>query len=376
MDIWTLGNKASLLFYLIAASYFMNAKATPWDVLAYLVYLCLNVAIPIFKGKRPRLALMAVSAAFVVYCGEQLSPLFYLLLPVQLCESFRLAGFKRGWELLPMLLPLAVVPRGFVPVYGLAALFSFLLHAGLREQGGKAERLENELEKSREELQRLARSLNENEEYIRQSEYTIKLEERNRLSQRIHDEIGHSMAGALIQMEAARTLLGLKPDKAAELLGNAISISQDGLERIRLTLKDMKPKAEELGIHRLRLLADELSARHGGSVTATVTHAGDLDVITPIQWRIIQENATEAVTNSLKYSKATAIDIEVRVLNRFIKSVVADNGRGAPKIVKGLGIIGMEERSASAGGTVIADGTNGFSITTLLPRSDGTPEPS
>ncbi len=76
-----------------------------------------------------------------------------------------------------------------------------------------------------------------NKEYIRQSEYTFKLEERNRLSQEIHDKIGHSMTGALIQMEAAKRLMGIDKEKSAELLQNAIHISKDGIESIRITLK-------------------------------------------------------------------------------------------------------------------------------------------
>ena len=59
--------------------------------------------------------------------------------------------------------------------------------------------------------------------------------------------------------------------------------------------------------------------------------------------------------------------MKVTVLNTFIKAVVSDNGKGAAKVVKGLGIVGMEERTAAVSGTVIVDGTNGFSVTTLIP---------
>jgi signal transduction histidine kinase len=54
-------------------------------------------------------------------------------------------------------------------------------------------------------------------------------------------------------------------------------------------------------------------------------------------------------------------------MRAMIRSVVADDGQGAPRIVKGLGLAGMEERAAAAGGTVIVDGSRGFSVTTLLP---------
>jgi signal transduction histidine kinase len=57
----------------------------------------------------------------------------------------------------------------------------------------------------------------------------------------------------------------------------------------------------------------------------------------------------------------------MKVLNKLIRVEVKDNGSGADKIKKGLGIIGMEERAASIHGKVIIDGTNGFSVTTLLP---------
>jgi len=372
MDFWLIGNKAVLLFYVIAAIYFQGPSASSWDMIAYLLYVCLNVAIPIFKKSRPKRALAVVSAAFVVLLASRLDPLYFLLLPVNLYELALLAPDRSRASLataMLALLPLFALPRSLLPLYLTAALLSYLIHASLRRHSDKLKRLEDERENLRADLERLTRSLSENKEFIRQSEYTFKLEERNRLSQRIHDEIGHSMAGALIQMEAARRLLDSNRDKAGELLGNAIAISKEGLERIRLTLKDMKPRSEELGLHRLRLFADELSAKH--AVAATVTYSGDVDVITPIQWKIIQENATEAVTNSLKYGGATAIEIEVSVLNRFIKAVVADNGKGAEKIVKGLGIVGMEERTASAGGTVIVDGTRGFSVTTLLPYRRG-----
>jgi signal transduction histidine kinase len=223
-------------------------------------------------------------------------------------------------------------------------------------------------------IDRLSREANDNSEFLRQSEYTFKLEERNRLSQQIHDQVGHAMAGALIQMEASRRLIAADPARAEELLGNAIRISREGLDSIRRTLKDLKPKAEELGIGRLRLFADEVSARHG--IASTVTYDGDLDRITPAQWRVIQQNATEAVTNTLKYAQATAIHLEVRVLHTFVRAAVTDNGIGAAKVVKGLGIAGMEERAAALGGTVIVDGTRGFSVTTLLPfgRNGGEPE--
>jgi signal transduction histidine kinase len=367
MDFWTIANKASLLIYVITTFYYQPPATSSWYTLAYLVYICLNIAIPIFKWTRTKQLLALISCFFVIGCAIRLDPLFLMLLPAGLYEIVWLSGANKLYMPLLMLGTIPFTPSPILPPYLLGAFLSLLLLASARISAERVSRLESDREKMRDDLQKLNRSLSENKEYMRQSEYTIKLEERNRLSQQIHDDIGHAMAGALIQMEAAKRLLAADPDKSSELLQNAIHISKEGLERIRLTLKDAKPRSEELGIQRLRLLVDELSAKQ--SVNASLAHDGDLEVITPIQWKIIQENAIESITNSLKYGKATSIHFQIQVLNKFIKAVVSDNGIGASKVVKGLGIVGMEERAASAGGTVIVDGTNGFSVTTLLPSA-------
>lgn len=367
MESWVIGNKATVLGYIITASFLANmaSEISPWLILCYLLYLAVNITIPIFKKDKPKLVLAIFSGVLVVTVAIRLEPLLLLLLPITAYEIVFLTGKRAMLILFFMLLPLLITPLELIPHYLLCALLSFLLYTCGSALGDKVGRLEEERERLRTDLQRLTRALSENNEYFRQSAYTIKLEERNRLSQQIHDDVGHAVAGALIQMGAARLLLATDRDKASELLGNAMAISKEGLERIRLTLKEVKPRPEELGINRLRLFVDELSAKE--TVAATLTFDGDIDIISPIHWKIIQQNATEAVTNALKYGKATALNIEVRVLNKFIKAVVSDNGIGAEKVVKGLGILGMEERAASAGGTVIVDGSKGFSVTTLLP---------
>jgi signal transduction histidine kinase len=364
MDLWVIGNRAVLLFYVIAASFQPSGMAA-WFILAYLGCVCLTVAIPISRKQGSRQALRLFSAAFVLFCAYRLDPHFLLLFPVDAYELTIFTLKRWGWALLAVAMPAALVPSDLLPLYIISASLSFLLQACGNRMLDKLTRIEADRERMREDLQKLTRSLHEYNEYMRQSEYTIKLEERSRLSQQIHDEVGHAMTGALIQMEASRRLLHSDRDKASELLGNAIGISREGLEKIRMTLKDMKPKSEELGIRRLRLFVDELSAKR--NIAATLTYEGNIDVISPIQWKIIQDNVTESVTNSLKYANADAIHIEISVLNKFIKAVVSDNGSGKAKVVKGLGIIGMEERAASAGGTVIVDGTKGFTVTTLLP---------
>ncbi len=259
----------------------------------------------------------------------------------------------------------ALPSRRNLSSYGFIALVSFLFHALLTQHLRRVADCREEIDTLRERVDTLNQSLDESNAYIRQSEYVIKLEERNRISQDIHDQIGHAMTGALMQMEASKRLLQTDPVKSKELLDNAIQISKDGIESIRLVLKNMKPPREQLGIHRMKRIVDEFSARH--TIKAVLTHEGDLDYITANHWHILMTNTQEAMTNVLKYSQASGVKIHIQVMNRLIRLAISDNGQGARKVIKGLGIIGMEERAARVNGTVIADGSQGFSVTTLLP---------
>ena len=52
-----------------------------------------------------------------------------------------------------------------------------------------AEKYEEQSDSMRSSIEKLTKQLHSSTEYIKQSEYTGKLEERNRLSQAIHDKI-------------------------------------------------------------------------------------------------------------------------------------------------------------------------------------------
>lgn len=365
MELGSIGSKSILLLYVIVAFYPYAGTDFPWHILIFLIYICLNTAGYIAVRNKPKQLLAWLSCVLAAGAACVLDPLFVLLLPVNLGELAAFYFKRTRIALVAALLPMLFLSGSLLPLYGCMAALSFIVYAMARRHKLRVKLYEQRLERMSGEVEKLTRSLSDNNEYIRQSEYTFKLEERNRLSQEIHDKIGHAMTGALIQMEASKRLLGSDSAKAAELLQNAISISKEGIESIRQTLKNMKPPTEQLGIGRMRLLIDEFSAKH--NVAATLTYGGDTGAIQPIHWKIIQQNTVEAMTNALKYADATAVYIDIRVFNSMIRAVVSDNGKGAGKIVKGLGLLGMEERTAGVNGTVITDGTKGFSVTTLIP---------
>jgi signal transduction histidine kinase len=366
MESWIIFSKLILLLFLGFSYVHSDMGNLAWTVFSVLVYISLSIILYLVRLNKVKLGLLLASILLIYLSFRELNPLFLLLLPINFYELVW-PFFEKKWLILAMgLLPVFMLPA-IQDIYGLAALFSFVVYYMTSHFAKRLVTYEMKLDKMRVDIQRLTKSLHENKEYVRQSEYTYRLEERSRISQQIHDSIGHSMTGALIQMEAAKSLLSFNPAKASELLQNAINISKAGIEDIRITLKTMKPPTEQLGLQRLKLLLDEFSLQHG--LRMPFVYKGNIDLITPIQWKIISENITESLTNALKYSSATEISTEIHVLNKLVRVEVRDNGKGigSGKLVKGLGILGMEERTASIKGTVIVDGTKGFSVTTLLP---------
>ncbi|WP_284036947.1 sensor histidine kinase [Neobacillus sp. 114] len=365
MELWMIGTKLVLLLYI--AFCFVRAEGSSIDlaVLTFLLYFCINITLYIFKHTTIKRLLLIGSICMTVAAYSMVHPIFSILLPLSIVELA--AGFieQKFIRLLLAILPIFYLQEPFQPIYGLVAIFCFMLYSVTTSFHYMQVKDEAQMDSMRKAMGKLTKRVNENTEYIRQSEYTFKLEERNRISQEIHDKIGHSMTGVLFQMEAAKRLLETDPGKAAELLQNAIQISKEGIENIRLTLKNMKPPTEQVGIHRLKLMIDDVNAKQ--PIKTVLTYEGNLDVISPIQWKIIHENITEALTNAMKYSQATLVSVDLKVLNKLVRVEVRDNGVGTDTIKKGLGIIGMEERTAAVDGTMIVDSTHGFSVTTLLP---------
>jgi signal transduction histidine kinase len=365
MEFWIIFTKLLLLVYIAYLAVQTNISHISFVVLSLLVYFCANITLYIFKNNTIKRVLHVLSIGTSTAAYLMVDPLFSLLLPLSIVELA--AGFfnKKLAMLILSLFPIFYMNEWLQPLYGLAACLAFMIFSLTSTYSDRLVKKEAQIDSMRKKLQKLTKNINENTEYIRQSEYTFKLEERNRISQEIHDKIGHSMTGALFQMEAAKRLMETDQQKATDLLQNAINISKDGIENIRLTLKNMKPPTEQVGIHRLKLLIDDFNAKQ--QIKTVLTQEGNLDIIAPIQWKIIHENVIEALTNALKYSHATQVSVELKVLNKMIRVEVKDNGAGTDTIKKGLGIIGMEERTASVNGKMIVDSSHGFSVTTLLP---------
>src|ERR1017187_3533234 len=221
-----------------------------------------------------------------------------------------------------------------------------------------AENLEREadhhvaaVEQAKQELQQLSARLLEIEEVGRR-----------RLSRELHDEIGQSLA--LLQIEITRAqavpagktaALHDRPDRARELAERTVQAARHISGLLRPALLD------DLGlVPALQFQLEEFLRRSG--ITCEFTEDGVEehlpDPIKTCVYRVVQE----ALHNCEKHSGASKVRVTVRQLDEGLLATVEDDGRGFTSTVQcstGLGLLGMRERSANAGGSVTIDSAPG-----------------
>lgn len=193
------------------------------------------------------------------------------------------------------------------------------------------------------------------------------LEEKGRLSQALHDKLGHSINGSIYQLEATKVLLTDDPEQAKGILQAVINNLRLSMDEIRQLLRREKPDKRKKALLQLMTLCEECKKKY--SIEASVIVSGDNKAVPEYIWEIILDNSFEAVSNALKYSKCKHITIEIVILNKLVRCTIEDDGVGCLKISEGMGIAGMRKRVRAIKGVLDVSSQIGFSINMILPIS-------
>ena len=209
-----------------------------------------------------------------------------------------------------------------------------------------------ELERSKQEL------INNSNEIM----YLTEVKERNRIARSLHDNLGHKIAGVLIQLRACRVLAIKDKEKALDLLDGSIEAMAESLDLIRETVHNIKPK-ENVGIEYIKELVEGFKY-----CEVEFMQEGDFNNLNSYEMQIILSTLKEALTNISKHSKASKVVIKIESNSNFIRLYIKDNGIGCGLINEGLGISGMKERALNIGGKLSISSEEGFIIVLVIPR--------
>ena len=191
------------------------------------------------------------------------------------------------------------------------------------------------------------------------------LEEKARISQALHDKLGHSINGSLYQLEAVKVLMSKKPEESEKILQEVIDNLRGSMDEIRVIIRNERPDKKRMALKSLQALCAECEEQYNIKANLEV-QADDKEIPEKI-WDIILDNAFEAVTNALKYSGCTEINISITALGEVVRCVIKDNGKGAENYEESMGIQGMKQRVRNVKGYLDIESMGGFTINMILP---------
>jgi signal transduction histidine kinase len=219
----------------------------------------------------------------------------------------------------------------------------------------QADRHYAEVEQARRDLQQLSARLLEIEEEGRRS-----------LSRELHDEIGQTLALLQIEISRVQGLLPAQPEAARERLRGARELAERTVQSIRHMSLLLRPALlDDLGLApALQFQLEEFLRRSGITCDFVEEGVSDQlpDAVKTCAYRVVQE----ALHNCEKHSGAASVRVAVRQHPGYLVVEVEDDGRGfavneqgMPSRSGGLGLLGIRERAAIAGGALVIDSVPG-----------------
>lgn len=198
-------------------------------------------------------------------------------------------------------------------------------------------------------------------------------QERRRIHRDLHDDLGPTLAGQALLLDAAASTLHGDPSQAAQFVDLAHRRADELIHHIRRLSHDLRPSAlDQLGLAAALRRAASVAASGDVQVDVNIGELGDLSVATETAvYRII----TEALANAIRHSDARSIRVEVQSCDGVLTAIVADDGRGGtPTMLDGdrlgMGLPSMHRRADELGGTVqiTSHPNQGTVIELVLPR--------
>ena len=167
--------------------------------------------------------------------------------------------------------------------------------------------------------------------------------ERRRLARELHDEIGQTLTGLVLELEYA---VKTAPPELASYLSGTREDARSSLEDVRRVARRLRPEAlDDLGLRSaLTNLCDRVADHAGFGVVRRI--ASDLPDLSDEAELVVYRVAQESLTNAARHSGAANVELDLTPQNGGVVLRVVDDGRGMPASdFEGAGITGMRERA-------------------------------
>jgi two-component system, NarL family, sensor histidine kinase UhpB len=189
--------------------------------------------------------------------------------------------------------------------------------------------------------------------------------ERLRVAQELHDEVGQTLTGVLLQL--AR-LQREAPPALADQVTHTSETARASLEDIRRIAQRLRPEAlDDLGLAgALDVLCTRVAEQSGLAIAERLDE--DPPPLAPETELTIYRIAQEALTNVVRHADARRATLTLRRTRERLSLVITDDGRGLPSatVAHTGGLRGMRERAALIGAALALESEPGAGTTVRL----------
>ncbi|HEX4812522.1 MAG TPA: sensor histidine kinase [Nonomuraea sp.] len=175
-------------------------------------------------------------------------------------------------------------------------------------------------------------------------------EERAALARDVHDSVGHHLTAIRMQATAARRALRGQVQTADKALGTIAGLSATALNEVRVLLDSLREAPTGPDPEEIENLAKRLSTPR---LPISVHRAGASITLPPAVGHTVYRVVQEALTNAVRHSGASHVDVRVVCDPAAVTVSITDDGHGRAG-AEGRGIRGMRERVDQHGGTFVA----------------------
>lgn len=302
------------------------------------LYAIAALFLPAWLAFLPLLAYECAASEFTLAHALWVAPLFASL---------------RAWDMIAWLVVLLFCMVAAVLAWRTSAFL------GAREHFQK---LRDETREASLELEERNRGLEEARDLSAQ---VATLAERGRIARDIHDNVGHLLTRAIMQVEALKVVHASEAQLAGEF--NAVANTlHEAMETVRASVHNLRDEATS---------PEDLmrSALEGCTVEdARLDYAAGS--LPPDVGRCFVAIVREAATNTVRHSNASSIQVRVYELPGLYQLMVQDNGSKQPHADgngSGMGLSTMEDRVRTLGGTFHAGWEHGFRVFASVPKQEG-----
>jgi PAS domain S-box-containing protein len=203
------------------------------------------------------------------------------------------------------------------------------------------------------------------EEILRQRERDLRaaVEERERISEDLHDGILQSIFAVGLGLESCRTLVSELPLPRKQATAPLMAALNRAIGQLNHVMTDVRHFIAGIESHvleeadiaeTLRTMVQAMCASNGTPCRVTIEEAAVREISTEEAYHVMNV-MREALSNSIRHSGAGRITLSFKRLRRSVRLSVTDNGKGfIPDSVRdvGHGLINMAARARKLGGRI------------------------